>query len=247
MNYNIFFSPTKATEKIVKYIGKNFQNAEDIDLSKTNLKDRIFNSKDFCIIGVPTFGGRVPSIAAERLKKLNGENTLSFLIVTYGGRAYEDTLKELQYILEKRNFKIIAAAAIITSHSIVPEIASDRPNQKDYAEINSFIEEVKERMEFLEKPITLPGNFPFKKYNVLPMDIEATKNCVECGICAGLCPVPAIPSDNPSFTDREKCISCMRCIYICPFNARRANPSKVKMLSEKLKTLYSKDKKNEFF
>ncbi len=34
------------------------------------------------------------------------------------------------------------------------------------------------------------------------------------------CPVGAIPEDASNTTDAEKCIACLRCIEMCPFEAR---------------------------
>lgn len=44
------------------------------------------------------------------------------------------------------------------------------------------------------------------------------ENCTKCGICVENCPVGAIIS--PEETDREKCIGCMRCVVVCPENAK---------------------------
>ncbi|MDE6983412.1 MAG: 4Fe-4S ferredoxin, partial [Lachnospiraceae bacterium] len=104
MTYNIFFSPTGTTEKVVKHIGKSFSAVENIDISEPDLSNYIMNTDDFCIVGVPSFGGRVPEAAILRLQKIRGDRTPVFLLVTYGGRAYEDTLKELKDLLEKQNF-----------------------------------------------------------------------------------------------------------------------------------------------
>ena len=48
-------------------------------------------------------------------------------------------------------------------------------------------------------------------------------------------------------TNGEACISCMRCVEICPQSARSGNPEKVQMISEKLKMICQPDKANEFF
>lgn len=247
MYYNIFFSPTGATEKIVKHIGQKLSDAENIDISDSDLHERVMNADDFCVVGVPSFGGRVPAIAAARLQKIKGSHTPALLLVTYGGRAYEDTLKELKDILEKQNFICVGAAAMVTEHSIVREIGAGRPAAEDYEELDGFLIEIEKRLRGKLCSAEVPGNTPYKGYKVLPMEIRVAESCTRCGLCAEKCPVKAIPEGEPSLTDGDKCISCMRCVNICPIGARTNDPVKVKALSEKLKALCQPDKKNEFF
>ena len=42
-----------------------------------------------------------------------------------------------------------------------------------------------------------------------------------CGTCAQECPTEAIDPGDPQRTDKSKCISCMRCVSMCPFSQRR--------------------------
>mgnify|MGYP000429990615 CR=1 FL=1 len=69
-NYNVYFSPTGTTERVVKHMGESFGSMENIDLSRRDMKNHEMKQGDFCIVGVPSFGGRVPGIATERLRKI---------------------------------------------------------------------------------------------------------------------------------------------------------------------------------
>lgn len=247
MKYNIFFSPTGITEKVVKYIGKIFSSTENIDISNPDVSNYVMDMDDFCIIGVPSFGGRVPQIAVSRLQRIKGNRTPALLLVTYGGRAFEDTLKELKDVVENQNFICIGAVAMVTEHSIVSQIEAGRPNDADYEELDHFLTEVKRRLQSEVCSIEVPGNVPYKEYKVLSMEIQASENCSKCGLCARKCPVKAVPLDQPYLTDSATCISCMRCVTICPVAARKGNPAKVEMIYEKLRRVCQPDKKNEFF
>ena len=59
------------------------------------LQIQVFDADDVCVIGVPSYGGRVPGIALERMNKFKGNHAKAILVVSYRNRAFEDTLKEL--------------------------------------------------------------------------------------------------------------------------------------------------------
>ena len=77
--YAIYFSPTRSTEKIVKLLAKEFGSYGEIDLSKQNSGEnvRAFKEDDICVFGVPSYGGRVPAPALERMKKNERESCQS--------------------------------------------------------------------------------------------------------------------------------------------------------------------------
>lgn len=109
--YEIYFSPTGGTKKVAdilaKGIGKNF---EVIDMIKypDRLQQLHLTEQDLCLIAVPSFGGRVPSAAAEALKKAKGSGAGAVLAAVFGNRAIDDTLAELQDILEEAGFTCFA-------------------------------------------------------------------------------------------------------------------------------------------
>lgn len=246
MIYNIFFSPTGGTKNVVEHIGKGFNAEKNIDLS-FEISSYTMNTDDLCVVGVPSFGGRMPAVAAERLSHIKGDNTPAVIVVTYGNREYEDTLIELKNVMEAQGFVCVGAAAIVTQHSIVPEIGADRPNDEDYSEMDKFVEDVKTRLTGTLRPVEVPGNATYKTFNSTPMLTQVSENCTKCGLCARSCPVGAISAENPGAVDYEKCISCMRCFSICPLGARKADETTVNRITEKLKAICVPGRRNDFF
>lgn len=224
----IYFSPTGSTRKIVHEIASaGYPNYQEIDLTTPDPSgtSRLYGPHDFLLFGFPVYSGRVPETLRERLKSFRGDHTPVAFIATYGNREYDDALLEMSMLLDQKGFKVVAAAAFVTQHSIVPSIAAGRPDEADMNAVREFGERLVNKVcEITDLPdlshLSLKGNFPYREYKGIPFKPHATKACIECGICASKCPVHAIPADTPSVTRKNMCISCMRCISVCPKHAR---------------------------
>lgn len=223
----------------------------EIDLSNSmeDFSKFTFSEKDICIIAVPSFGGRVPMAAMSNIKKLKGNGSKIILVATYGNRAYEDVLLELKDTLTTLGFFCIAAIASVTEHSIMHQFATGRPDLQDKEELIKFSDEIKEVLKHGEvtKDLCVPGNNPYKEYKVIPLVPQVRQECKKCGLCATKCPVDAISKDNPMLVDKEKCISCMRCVAICPSKSRSVNEESLLAISKKLENACSERKMNELF
>lgn len=247
--YSVYFSPTNHTKEIVNYVAKEFGNPIEIDLTKEQTNSLIFSQDDLVVLGVPSYGGRVPAIALERMKEFYGTNTHTVCICSYGNRAYEDTLKELSDTLRSQGFICMAAIAAVAEHSIMHQYATGRPNAEDYKELKSGVKEILKKLQSKDRDVEVqvPGNKPYREYKGIPLKPKTSKKCTGCMTCANLCPVGAISFEDPKKTDTKLCISCMRCLQVCPQKARHVNSMMLKVASKKVEAACKEAKNIELF
>lgn len=228
MTYEILFSPTGGTMKTANLLTKEFS----ADVRVVDLMDRNadfssipFTSDDLCIVAVPSFGGRVPAPAALRLAQMKGSGAKAILMAVYGNREIDDTLLELKDILTAAGFRPVAAMEAVARHSIFPQFAKGRPDSRDHHELVDFAGQIKEKLAAeTADDLSVPGTFPYRIYNGIPMKPKADHGCVRCGHCARHCPVGAIPPETPNQTNTQICITCMACTAFCPQKARKISP-----------------------
>jgi len=246
MFYEITFSPTGGTKKSADLLSAAWSEKTEIDLMDRKADfHHVFTAEDVCLVAVPSFAGRVPAIAAERLKMMRGGGAKAILAAVYGNRAYEDTLAELEDILKDCGFQPVGGAAVVAEHSIFREFAAGRPDEKDAEQLKEWSEKLKEKAE-KGGTVSFPGNRPYKKYGAIPMTPKA-KICQNCGKCVSRCPVGAIPADNPKETDSDRCITCMACVAECPIGARGVNPVALAGAKALLKNALKGRKESEIF
>ena len=249
--YAIFFSPTGGTRKVCQLLTSAWQQpAEEVDLSdsRRDFSAISLTAEDICVVAVPSFGGRVPPVAAQRLGQIQGGGARAVFATVYGNRAFEDTLTELEDVLKAAGFRCAAAVAAVAEHSIMHQFAAGRPDARDKEQLADFSRQIRSHLE-RSTPVepAVPGNRPYKELHTIPMVPQTLDTCNRCGSCASLCPVQAIPAATPEHTDPQLCISCMRCVQVCPQHVRRVAPEILAATSRKLEAVCSQPKENQLF
>ncbi len=225
----VYFSPTKTSETIAKTIaqGIGIKNTENINLTNNEIS-YVAHKNELTIFAFPVYGGRIPEIAANRLKSIKGDNSSAILVVVYGNRDYDDALLELQDIVSNLGFIPIAGAAFIGEHSYSTKeypIAIGRPDNLDIDKALSFGHTVSNLIKDgykLGETLLISGKHPYKERSNKPevAPITIVTECNKCAVCVSLCPTGAIQMEDMPETNPSLCILCCACIKGCPNNAR---------------------------
>ncbi|MEN7973263.1 MAG: EFR1 family ferrodoxin [Verrucomicrobiota bacterium] len=255
--HSIFFSPTGTSRAAVRAVSRGFGGTEaELDLTKNgSIEQFIFSEEDLAVIGMPVYGGRLPTVAVERFKSLEGNGTPAVAIVVYGNRAYEDALVELYDLCAAQGFKVLSAAAFVGQHSFSSKelpIAHGRPDRKDIDLAEKFGVQIKEllkngRFLNIEK---VPGNRPCKPAMQPSAAATATdpETCRQCGACVAACPVQIIEMvDGMPQTRQDGCIWCMACVQRCPTSARHIAMDKLHESARHLHETLKTRREPEFF
>jgi ferredoxin len=262
VNFNkldlIYYSPTGTSKKTIESIanGIGTKLVEHIDLTPQDSAqgNHLIPAGELAAFAVPVYGGRVPSIASQRLQTVKGNGTPAVLVVVYGNRAFEDALLELKDITTGQGFKTIAGAAFIGEHSYSSKatpIAPGRPDTHDLVKAKTFGEMVKTKLDDVTKPleIPVPGNRPYReKRPSTPRSPETTvESCTLCGACANVCPTNSITVSEKVETIKQTCTACSACVKVCPTAARVWTDEGIMKAAVWLATNFSKRREPEFF
>ncbi len=81
--YEITFSPTGGTKKAADILSREFsKHISEIDLCDRTIDFAkiVLENDDIALIAVPSYGGRVPQTAVDRLSELSGGQAKAILV-----------------------------------------------------------------------------------------------------------------------------------------------------------------------
>lgn len=241
----IVFSPTGGTAKVAEILTRGWKNLEIIDLLRPDVdySQYRFSSEDRVLLALPSFSGLAPAVALERLNRIAGNGAKCVVVCVYGNRAYEDTLIQMVDAVKECGFIPVAAIAAIAEHSIVRHYAENRPDDDDIKELTEFAAKIVDKNDEVGP---VPGNRPYKTFKGVTLVPKVSNDCAKCGACAEKCPVKAIDPQTLE-ADPKLCISCMRCVAVCPAEARKLSSVVVNAAALAIKIPCSIRKNNELY
>lgn len=224
MIHVLCFSPTGGTRRaaaaLVAGLGDEAR-WHDISPGGFRAQDVPVEVGDTCVLALPCFAGLAPKFAMPRVAALPGEGAEAILLATFGNRAIEDMLLEMEQGMLRAGFYVRGAVVAATQHTFCPQIGAGRPNTDDRREIEHFGEILAAQKDRIDSPLALPGNVPWREIAPAHFHPVVEDKCNRCGACVPACPVAAIPAGAPDQTDANVCMGCMQYVRVCPQHARQ--------------------------
>lgn len=225
-----YFTGAGTTRTVVEHFVRDLDDAgvptRAFDITPKESEMPAFGPDDLAVFAVPSYGGRVPAPALEQIARCEGNDTPAALIVTFGNRAVDDTFLELADTVRAHGFIPVALGAIVAHHSLMIDVAQGRPDAADLAVTDELARATLDKLAAATTArdvelTNIPGNRPYRDFNGVPFRAQADPaRCTGCGTCARQCPAGAIDPSNPTATDTDACITCIRRITVCPASAR---------------------------
>lgn len=229
----LYFSGTGNSEYTARRIGK------EIDDDVINLFDKIrtidysdMKSERPWVIVVPTYAWRIPHIVSDWLEKTNFSGNKGIYFVMTCGGSIGNAGKYLETLCTEKNMNYCGCAEIVMPENYIALFST--PTEDKALQIIERAESVidntalhikngdklpKRDISFGDKMNSGIINALFYPVFVHAKKFYATENCVSCGKCVNVCPLKNIRIENGKPKWGDHCTHCMACICKCPKEA----------------------------
>ena len=229
----LYFSGTGNSEYVAKRIGQGISE-EVMNLFEKIQKDDVseIRSDSPWVVVAPTYAWRIPRIVQNWLEKaaLAGSREIYF-VMTCGGNI-GSAGKYLEKLCAAKKMRCLGCCGILMPENYIAMFSTPDQDealkiiQQAEGAIDEAILKIKSGEPFPEVRATLTDRLSSGIVNDLfyPMCVRTKKfyvtdACISCGKCVKVCPLNNIRLDNGKPQWGKRCTHCMACICRCPKEA----------------------------
>lgn len=228
----LYFSGTGNSRYVAEEIAKKTQ---DVCVSLNQLMKKndfhplISKEKPFVFV-CPTYAWRTPRVVEELIEKISFLGNLkAYFILTCGGET-ANAIQYIQKLCDKKKFVFSGFAEIIMPGNYIAMF-----NAPSASEVKQKMQAVPAQIDVLADAIVQEKDFSvfqpkekwksglintlFYKMFVQGKGFHATNKCISCGKCVALCPLNNIQMEDELSKWGDRCTHCMACIGGCPTGA----------------------------
>ena len=195
-------------------------------------QDRIEVCDDAVGIVAPVYAGEMPMMVKTFLSRAEIKTDYFFFLYTYG-MACGEAFAHVKQLCDEKGLKLSYVNAVQMVDNYLPgfemqKLVDTLPQKDVEGQIVRIIHDIKTRAETLVKitPAVKAKMAMLRKMlanRILRGDTAkgyiVTDQCIQCGICAKVCPANNITVTESGVTFADRCEVCYACLHNCPQNA----------------------------
>lgn len=251
---SIFFSPTHTCRKTAAAFAKGAGlPVHEYDLTLPAGRGTKIDIPDdaLVILCAPVYGGHTVKLFMQELQNVRGKGNPAVIISVYGNRHYDRALQDLYNGAVECGLRPFAWGTFIGEHSFTSLIQTGRPDGNDLAAAEGFgalaaqYADTAVMLEAADIPgrdvdYGMIGMHGQRLGHLTPNRPLPSENCVQCGICASVCPLGLIDPGN-SDDIKESCMKCGACVKLCPYGAMQFPQEDFRIVQEDCITEFGSD------
>lgn len=178
----LYYSPIGGTKMMTEKIARDLAGKlcdyspekvcfDCYDLEDDTVSGLDLSDENIVVIGVPVYMGKIPLPAAKAIRRIKGDDVMTLVSVSYGGRSYGNALFELQHCAEDAGFKVIGAGAFMVFCKVLLSERKFKSPAIDIAALAEFEEAASSKIKRLAgsevktlkikpAPVEAPGHMP---------------------------------------------------------------------------------------
>lgn len=198
---------------------------------KKGTSDPLQSENPFVFV-CPTYAWRIPRVIEEYIRNTQFTGTKDVYFILTCGAETGDAIQYVKKLCKEKDFNLKGFAAIVMPDNY---IVMYNPTQDEEARvivekakenINLVAESIKNSRELKEEKVPFMGrtksgiiNTMFYSMFVSAKGFHSTDQCISCGKCVQLCPLNNIQLVEGKPQWGSNCTHCMECICRCPEEA----------------------------